>query len=74
MAGTLAAFASFAVGFVARPFGGVIFSHFGDKVGRKPMLVWSLLLMGAATVGIGLLPTYESIGVLAPSEPTRDPG
>ena len=66
LAGTLAAFASFAVGFVARPFGGVIFAHFGDKVGRKPMLVWSLMLMGVATLLMGMLPSYAAIGVLAP--------
>jgi MFS family permease len=54
--GTLAAFASFSVGFIARPFGGVVFAHYGDKIGRKPMLVYSLLLMGVATVLMGLLP------------------
>jgi metabolite-proton symporter len=67
LAGTLAAFATFAVGFVARPLGGVVMGHFGDRVGRKSMLVWSLMLMGVATVGIGLLPTYEQIGVWAPT-------
>ncbi|MFC7344819.1 MFS transporter [Saccharopolyspora griseoalba] len=65
-AGTLAAFATFSVGFLARPLGGVIMGHFGDKVGRKSMLVTSLLLMGVATAGVGLLPTYETIGVWAP--------
>lgn len=65
-AGTLAAFATFAVGFIARPIGGVVMGHFGDKIGRKSMLVLSLVLMGVATVGIGLLPNYEAIGVLAP--------
>ena len=64
--GTLAAFASFSVGFIARPFGGAVYGHFGDKIGRKPMLVYSLLLMGMATVLIGLLPDYASIGILAP--------
>src|SRR5262245_12450434 len=64
--GTLAAFASFSVGFIARPIGGVVFAHYGDKIGRKPMLVYSLLLMGAATVMIGLLPSYASIGIWAP--------
>ena len=64
--GTLAAFASFSVGFIARPFGGAVFAHYGDKVGRKPMLVYSLLLMGAATVLMGLLPSYASIGIWAP--------
>ena len=57
LAGTLAAFATLAVGFVARPFGSAIMGHFGDRTGRKSMLVVSLLLMGAATIGIGLLPT-----------------
>jgi MFS family permease len=64
--GTLAAFASFSVGFIARPFGGVVFAHYGDRLGRKPMLVYSLLLMGAATVLMGLLPSYASIGIWAP--------
>ena len=64
--GTLAAFASFSVGFIARPFGGAVFAHYGDKIGRKPMLVYSLLLMGAATVLMGLLPGYASIGIWAP--------
>jgi metabolite-proton symporter len=66
LAGTLAAFATLAVGFLARPFGGAIMGHFGDRSGRKSMLVVSMLLMGAATVGIGLLPTYATIGVWAP--------
>jgi metabolite-proton symporter len=66
LAGTLAAFATLAVGFLARPFGGAIMGHFGDRTGRKSMLVVSMLLMGAATVGIGLLPTYATIGVWAP--------
>jgi metabolite-proton symporter len=66
LAGTLAAFATLAVGFVARPFGGAIMGHFGDRTGRKSMLVASLMLMGAATVGIGLLPNYAAIGVWAP--------
>ena len=64
--GTLAAFGSFAVGFIARPVGGAVFAHYGDRIGRKPMLVWSLLLMGAATVLMGLLPGYATIGVAAP--------
>jgi len=66
LAGTLAAFATLAVGFVARPIGGVVMGHFGDKIGRKSMLVVSLLLMGFATVAIGLLPNYAAIGVAAP--------
>jgi metabolite-proton symporter len=67
LAGTMAAFATYAVGFFARPFGGVLFGHFGDKLGRKSMLVLSLMLMGVATFLIGLLPTYEHAGVLAPA-------
>ncbi|MFD5079266.1 MFS transporter [Streptomyces sp. NPDC058371] len=65
-AGVLASFATFAVGFLARPLGGVIAGHLGDRHGRKPMLVLALTLMGLATTGIGLLPTYETIGVAAP--------
>ena len=64
--GTLLAFSTFAVGFAARPLGGAVFGHFGDKVGRKPALVTALLLMGGSTTMIGLLPPYRSIGVLAP--------
>ncbi|QIN78506.1 MFS transporter [Rubrobacter marinus] len=66
LAGTLAAFATFAVGFFARPLGGVIFGHYGDKLGRKTMLVVTLLLMGVATFLIGLLPSFETIGIWAP--------
>lgn len=66
MAGTMAAFATYAVGFFARPLGGVVFGHFGDKLGRKSMLVTTLMMMGVATVLIGLLPTYEQVGVAAP--------
>ncbi|MDF0528844.1 MFS transporter [Tsukamurella sp. 8F] len=64
--GILAAFATYAVGFVARPVGGALAGHFGDRVGRKAVLVGSLLLMGVATTAIGLLPTYASVGFLAP--------
>src|SRR5271170_2788302 len=64
--GTLAAFATFAVGFLARPFGGLFFGHFGDRMGRKPMLVATLLLVGGGTFLIGLLPTYATIGIWAP--------
>lgn len=64
--GTLAAFATLGVGFLARPIGGILWGHFGDRLGRKGMLVASLLLMGLATVGVGLLPTYAQIGVWAP--------
>lgn len=63
---TLLAFGTYALGFVARPLGGVVFGHFGDRVGRKKMLVVSLMMMGAATVAIGLLPTYAAVGVAAP--------
>jgi metabolite-proton symporter len=63
---TLLAFGTYALGFVARPLGGVVFGHFGDRVGRKKMLVVALMLMGVATFAIGLLPTYASIGVAAP--------
>jgi MFS transporter, MHS family, shikimate and dehydroshikimate transport protein len=62
LAGTLAAFATYTVGFIARPFGGVIIGHYGDKIGRKSMLVLTLIIMGVATFGIGLLPTYAQIG------------
>jgi len=64
--GTLAAFATFGVGFLARPVGGVIFGHYGDKVGRKKMLVLALVIMGVATMLIGALPGYNSIGIWAP--------
>src|SRR5918996_1007521 len=67
LAGTLAAFATFAIGFIARPLGGVVMGHFGDRLGRKSMLVWSLTLMGLATVAIGLLPNYSQIGLWAPA-------
>jgi MHS family shikimate/dehydroshikimate transporter-like MFS transporter len=66
LAGTLASFATYAVGFLARPLGGVIFGHYGDKIGRKAMLVTTLLVMGVATFLVGLLPTYETIGIWAP--------
>lgn len=62
----MAAFGSFAIGFFMRPLGGIIFGHFGDRIGRKAMLVTTLLMMGLATFAIGLLPTYETIGVAAP--------
>ena len=66
LVGTLLAFSTYAVGFAARPIGGIVFGHFGDRIGRKSMLVLSLLIMGIATFLIGLLPTYASIGVVAP--------
>ncbi|MFK0113599.1 MFS transporter [Streptomyces sp. NPDC091217] len=65
-AGTLAAFATFGVAFAARPIGGIVYGHFGDRLGRKKMLVSSLLLMGLSTFAIGLLPTYGTIGVWSP--------
>jgi metabolite-proton symporter len=64
--GTLLAFATYAVGFVARPLGGIVFGHFGDRIGRKKLLMWSLVMMGLATVLIGLLPGYDVIGIWAP--------
>jgi metabolite-proton symporter len=66
LVGTLLAFSTFGVGFAARPIGGLVFGHFGDRVGRKQMLVLTLLIMGCATFAVGLLPTYDSVGVLAP--------
>jgi MFS transporter, MHS family, shikimate and dehydroshikimate transport protein len=66
LVGTLLAFAAFGVGFLARPLGGVVIGHFGDRVGRKKMLVTTLVAMGMATFLIGLLPTYAQIGVAAP--------
>ncbi|MFJ6388606.1 MFS transporter [Streptomyces sp. NPDC091972] len=66
VAGTLAAFGTFGVGFVARPLGSVLFGHIGDRHGRRPVLVASLLLTGAATVAVGCVPTYDTIGAAAP--------
>ncbi|MEV6958451.1 MFS transporter [Streptomyces sp. NPDC051207] len=66
LAGTLAAFGTFGVGFVARPLGSVLFGHIGDRHGRRPVLVASLLLTGASTVAVGCVPTYDTIGVAAP--------
>src|SRR5882762_11311231 len=64
--GTLGAFAAFAMGFVARPLGGIVFGHIGDRLGRKASLIWTLSIMGAATFAIGLLPTYAQAGVWSP--------
>lgn len=64
--GTMLAYASFALSFFIRPFGGIVFSHIGDKIGRKKTLVLTLTLMGGATVLMGLLPTYQAIGIAAP--------
>ena len=66
LTGTLASFGTYAVGFAARPIGGIVCGHFGDRIGRKSMLVLTLLIMGIATFLIGLLPTYQSIGIWAP--------
>ena len=66
LAGTLSAYVTYAVGFVARPLGGAIFGHFGDRIGRKKMLIWSLSLMGVASTLIGLTPTYSQVGIWAP--------
>ncbi|MEK6347376.1 MAG: MFS transporter [Burkholderia sp.] len=65
--GTIGAFAGFAVGFAARPIGGILFGHVGDRLGRKHALVWTLAIMGAATFLIGLLPTYSQVGIAAPA-------
>ena len=64
--GTLLAFATYALGFIARPVGGIVFGHFGDRIGRKRLLMLSLIMMGVATILIGLLPTYAQIGIWAP--------
>jgi MHS family shikimate/dehydroshikimate transporter-like MFS transporter len=63
---TIAAFSVYAVGYLVRPLGGIVFGHFGDRIGRRSMLVVTLLLMGFGTFLVGLLPTYDQIGVLAP--------
>lgn len=64
--GTLLAYSTFTIGFIARPIGGIIAGHYGDKIGRKPMLVLTLTVMGVATMLIGFLPTYAQVGILAP--------
>lgn len=66
MVGTIAVLGTFAVGYVARPLGGLVFGHFGDRIGRKPVMFTTLVLMGASTTAIGLLPTYAAVGVVAP--------
>jgi len=66
LVGTLLAFTTYSVGFIARPFGGVIFGHFGDRIGRKKMLYVTLLFMGVSSTIVGMLPTYAQIGVWAP--------
>ena len=67
MVGTIASFGTFAVGYFARPFGAIFFGHFGDRIGRKTTLVTTLTIMGIATFIIGILPTYETIGIWAPA-------
>src|SRR5438270_7044791 len=64
--GVLLALMTYAVGFATRPLGGAVFGILGDRFGRKRALVWSLMLMGVATVGVGLIPSYDSIGIAAP--------
>ncbi len=66
VAGTLAALATYSVGFVARPVGGAIFGHFGDRVGRKVTLMITMVIMALGTFAVGCLPTYQQIGVLGP--------
>ncbi|MEV6902284.1 MFS transporter [Amycolatopsis sp. NPDC051372] len=66
IAGTIAAFGTYALGFAARPIGGIIFGHFGDRIGRRAMLVTTLTLMGLTTALVGVLPTYQQIGLWAP--------
>jgi MFS family permease len=66
VAGVLAAFATFAVGFFIRPLGGIVIAHIGDKFGRKPALIFTITLMGGATVAMGFLPTFAQIGIMAP--------
>ncbi|WP_321965032.1 MFS transporter [Paraburkholderia sp. J7] len=65
--GTMASFAAFGVAFVARPLGGIVFGHFGDRLGRKAMLVLSLSIVGVSTAAVGLLPTYAQVGLLSPA-------
>lgn len=66
VASTMAVYATFAIGFVARPLGGIVFGHYGDRLGRKAMLMITFLLMGIASFFIGCLPSYDSVGLLAP--------
>src|SRR6185503_733625 len=66
LAGTIAGFGVFAIGFAARPPGGVVFAHYGDRIGRKPIMVTTLVMMGASTTAIGLTPTFATIGLAAP--------
>jgi len=66
VAGLLASYSTFAIGFAARPLGAFVLAHYGDRIGRKPILVGTLWLMGSSTTAIGLLPTYDTIGIWAP--------
>ena len=66
LVGTLLAYTTFFVGFISRPIGGIIFGHYGDRIGRKTVLILTVLIMGVATFLIGCLPTYESVGIWAP--------
>jgi metabolite-proton symporter len=66
LTGTMLSFMTYALGFVARPLGGIVFGHFGDRIGRKRLLMLSLIMMGVATVLIGLLPSYAQVGIWAP--------
>src|SRR6202789_3801257 len=66
LTGAMLAFATYALGFVARPIGGLVFGHFGDPIGRKRLLMLSLVLMGVSSTLIGLLPTYAQVGAAAP--------
>src|SRR5260221_8935201 len=66
LVGSLAAFATFFIGYCARPLGGILFGHFGDRTGRRNMLLLTVLIMGVGTFLIGLMPTYEQIGIWAP--------
>src|SRR5262245_63681663 len=65
--GVLLSLMTYAIGFVTRPVGGLVFGVLGDRYGRKKVLIWSLMLMGVATMGVGLLPSYASIGIAAPA-------
>jgi len=65
--GVALAYATFAIGFIARPVGGLIFGHYGDRIGRKRMLIVTILIMGLSTFAIGFVPTYDSIGIWAPA-------
>ncbi len=64
--GLIASFATFGVGFLTRPLGGIVFGHFGDKIGRKITLIWTLAIVGCSTFLIGFIPTYQEIGIWAP--------